>query len=148
MKFPLWPPTSSSTSGGDWKMRSPCDGCCTFLGINVTTIAGSGRKPCLLRSSEQHTVTYRNIGGVSLPLTLSARGHRGIVFIETGKSQWSLPVTAISKGEWQSARREKVKRTVDTSAHPGGSGEIDFEFAIHDPGLLKQPSPVRLSFFI
>ena len=148
MKFPLWPHSSSSTPSGDWTKRSPCNGNRIFVGIDVITMTGSGQKPCMLQSSQKHMVTYRNIGGVTLPLTLSARGHRGLIFKETGKSEWSLPVTATAKGEWQNAKPVKVERTVYTSAHPGGSAEIDFDFAIHDPGLLKQPSPIRLSFFI
>jgi hypothetical protein len=148
MSFPQWPHSSSSTSSGGWTRRSPCNGNCIFVAIDVTTVTGRGKKPCMLQPSEQHTVTYRNIGGVSLSLTLSGRACRGLIFVETGKQHWSETVIAKARAEWQNAKPATVARTVDTSAHPGGSGVIDFDFAINDPGLYKQPAPVRLSFFI
>lgn len=147
MNFPVWPQSSSSTSSGGWTMRSPCNGHRIFVGIDVTAMTGSGKKPCILKTSDKHTVTYRNIGGVTLSVTFSAQGHRGLVFTETGTSQWSQTVTANVRFEWQNAKYAKVERTVDISAHPGGSDVIDFGFTICDPGLLKQPPPVRLSFF-
>jgi len=102
----------------------------------------------MLYSSQKHAVAYRNIGGVTLFVTLSAKGHRSLAFMETGGPRWSQPVTAIARSKLKNAKWETIKRTVDTSAHPGGSGEIDFGFEIDNPGILKQPSPIRLSFFV
>lgn len=148
MSFPQWPLSSGSASSGGWTRRSPCNGNCIFVAIDVTTVTGRGKKPCMLQPSEQHTVTYRNIGGVSVSLTLSGRACRGLIFVETGKPHWSETVIAKARGEWENAKPATVARTVDTSAHPGGSGVIDFDFAINDPGLNNEPAPVRLSFFI
>jgi hypothetical protein len=149
MRFPQWPPTSSLTPSGGWEARLPCDAHCIFVGIDiVTATADSGRRPCILQRADQHKVIYRNIGGVSVSVTFSANACPGLIFVETGTPHWSETVTAKQRTDLRNAKRIKLERTVDSSGHSGGPGKIEFEFAIHDPGLRAQPPAVHLHFTI
>jgi hypothetical protein len=145
MSFPQWP---TNVPPGSWKHRSPCDAQCMFMAMIVTTSTGTGRTPCRLRSGDQHAVTYRNIGGVTLSVAFSATACAGLTFTETGQPNWSESATSKPRSDWRNAKRMTIDRTVNTSGHPGGPGNIEFEWAIHDSGLLTRPDAVHLSFTV
>jgi hypothetical protein len=147
MSFPRWP-TSGNAADGRWASRSPCSADCRFVGIEVTTAAGAGRQPCVLQPTGPHVATYRNVGGVTLRVTLSADACSGLVFHRTASSHWSEQVVAKQRTDMQKAKRMEIQHTVDTSGYPGGRGNIEFGFTVDNPGVRAQPHTVRLDFTV
>jgi len=148
-KFPRWPPTSGPQPNGAWKNRSSCDAYCLFQGFEIISAAvDSGDQPCFLPQDGKHKVKYRNVGGVSLTVNFSATACAGLIFQETGRRDWNETVTVNPRADLQKAPRMDLARTIHSWDHAGGPGEIQFDFAIHNPGLYAQPSSVCLRFTV
>jgi hypothetical protein len=111
-------------------------------------MVGGGQQPCVVPSMGSHVVTYRNVGGVTVSVTLSADACLGLTFRQTGTPHWSEHVKAEVKTDMDRAKCAEVVRTIDTSGHGGGQCDIDFGFSLDNRGVLALPPTLRLDFTV
>jgi hypothetical protein len=111
-------------------------------------MVGGGQQPCMVSPMGSHVVTYRNVGGVTVSVTLSADACSGLTFNETGTQHWTEHVVAKVRTDMQRAKCAKVVRTIDTSGHADGPCDIDFGFSVDSRGVLAPPPTLRLEFTV